>query len=66
MHSKKMSETIAAIVGALNIIVSCQDNSALRPKIRALVTALNSGETNLAELATAVLSAKAYPPRQHK
>lgn len=58
MPLKKTKELTEAVVGALNIIASTQDYRLMRPRIRALSAALNSGETNLAELARAILSAK--------
>lgn len=58
MPQVKIKELTEAVVGALNIIASCQNDSTLRPKIRALSAALDGGETNLAKLAEIVLLAK--------
>ena len=64
MPQKKLDELRDAVVGALSIIASTQDDSKIRPRIRALATALSSGKTNLAELTEAVILAKSHPPKQ--
>ncbi|HUX36004.1 MAG TPA: hypothetical protein VMV71_03160 [Candidatus Paceibacterota bacterium] len=66
MPQKKLNEFKNAVIGALNVISSTQDDSALRPRIRALATAMNRGETNLAELARAILSARPELSKQRK
>lgn len=62
-YQKKMDEFRDAVVGALNVIVSTQDDRMLRPKIRALAAALKKGEDNLAELTKAVILARPHPSK---